>query len=227
MLTGHGSIDTAIESIRPGAFDYVVEAVPARRAGDPASSARSSGRRCSGARTLLERGLTPPDLGSVVRRREPGVPRVARPDRAGRADRLDRAHHRRDRLGQGDGRQADPRAQPAARPPVRRRRVRRAAGEPAAERAVRPRARAPSPAPTAPSPGLFEVAHGGTIFLDEIGEVSQATQVKLLRVLDTSTFRHVGGTTEIRVDVRVLAATNRDLARWSARACSARTSTTG
>jgi DNA-binding NtrC family response regulator len=60
-------------------------------------------------------------------------------------------------------------------------------------------------------PGLFEVAHGGTILLDEIGEVSQATQVKLLRVLDTSTFRHVGGTAEIRVDVRVLAATNRDL----------------
>jgi transcriptional regulator with PAS, ATPase and Fis domain len=61
-------------------------------------------------------------------------------------------------------------------------------------------------------PGLFEVAHGGTIFLDEIGEVSLATQVKLLRVLDTSTFRHVGGTTELRVDVRVLAATNRNLA---------------
>jgi transcriptional regulator with PAS, ATPase and Fis domain len=59
--------------------------------------------------------------------------------------------------------------------------------------------------------GLFEVANGGTIFLDEIGEVSPATQVKLLRVLDTSTFRHVGGTTEIRVDVRILAATNRDL----------------
>jgi transcriptional regulator with PAS, ATPase and Fis domain len=59
--------------------------------------------------------------------------------------------------------------------------------------------------------GLFEVANGGTIFLDEIGEVSPATQVKLLRVLDASTFRHVGGTAEIRVDVRVLAATNRDL----------------
>jgi transcriptional regulator with PAS, ATPase and Fis domain len=61
-------------------------------------------------------------------------------------------------------------------------------------------------------PGLFEVAAGGTIFLDEIGEVSLATQVNLLRVLDTSTFRHVGGTHEIRVDVRVVAATNRDLA---------------
>jgi transcriptional regulator with PAS, ATPase and Fis domain len=60
-------------------------------------------------------------------------------------------------------------------------------------------------------PGLFEVAHGGTIFLDEIGEVSPATQTKLLRVLDASTFRHVGGTAEIHVDVRVLAATNRDL----------------
>jgi transcriptional regulator with PAS, ATPase and Fis domain len=60
-------------------------------------------------------------------------------------------------------------------------------------------------------PGLFEVAHGGTIFLDEIGEISHATQVKLLRVLDTSTFRHVGGTAEIHVDVRLIAATNRDL----------------
>jgi transcriptional regulator with PAS, ATPase and Fis domain len=60
-------------------------------------------------------------------------------------------------------------------------------------------------------PGLFEVAHLGTIFLDEIGEISLATQVKLLRVLDTSTFRHVGGTSELRVDVRVLAATNRDV----------------
>jgi len=60
-------------------------------------------------------------------------------------------------------------------------------------------------------PGLFEVAHGGTIFLDEIGEIRPATQTKLLRVLDTSTFRHVGGTKEIRVDVRILTATNRDI----------------
>ena len=55
------------------------------------------------------------------------------------------------------------------------------------------------------------MAHGGTLFLDEIGEVSLATQVKLLRVLDASTFRHVGGTAEIRVDVRIIVATNRDL----------------
>jgi len=59
--------------------------------------------------------------------------------------------------------------------------------------------------------GLFEVADKGTIFLDEIGETSTAMQVKLLRVLQERTIRRVGGTEEIHVDVRVIAATNRDL----------------
>src|SRR5438128_6305829 len=61
--------------------------------------------------------------------------------------------------------------------------------------------------------GLFEVADGGTIFLDEISEMTLAMQVKLLRVLQERTVRPVGGTSEIAIDVRVITATNRDLDR--------------
>ncbi|HET7322599.1 MAG TPA: sigma-54 dependent transcriptional regulator [Longimicrobiaceae bacterium] len=59
--------------------------------------------------------------------------------------------------------------------------------------------------------GLFELAHSGTIFLDEIGEMPRATQTKLLRVLEEREFRRVGGEEMLRVDVRVIAATNRSL----------------
>ena len=59
--------------------------------------------------------------------------------------------------------------------------------------------------------GKFEIAHRGTLFLDEIGEMAPATQVKLLRVLEEQEFMRVGGDQTIRVDVRVIAATNADL----------------
>ena len=60
-------------------------------------------------------------------------------------------------------------------------------------------------------PGRFEMANGGTLFLDEIGDISPATQVKLLRVLQERRFERLGGTRSIEVDVRVIAATNQDL----------------
>jgi DNA-binding NtrC family response regulator len=63
--------------------------------------------------------------------------------------------------------------------------------------------------------GLFEVADGGTLFLDEIGELDISLQAKLLRALQERQIRRVGGTKEINVDVRVLAATNRDLLKMS------------
>lgn len=59
--------------------------------------------------------------------------------------------------------------------------------------------------------GIFEVADGGTLFLDEIGEIAAATQVKLLRVLQDGEFQRVGGSDTIKVDVRILAATNKNL----------------
>lgn len=59
--------------------------------------------------------------------------------------------------------------------------------------------------------GMFELADGGTIFLDEIGEISTSLQVKLLQVLQTKSFYRVGGNKKITVDVRIIAATNKDL----------------
>jgi two-component system response regulator AtoC len=60
-------------------------------------------------------------------------------------------------------------------------------------------------------PGLVEVANGGTLFLDEVGDISPVIQPKLLRFLETGDFRRVGGTNELRADVRVVSATNKNL----------------
>ena len=60
-------------------------------------------------------------------------------------------------------------------------------------------------------PGLLELAMGGTLFLDEIGEMGASLQTKLLRALETTTFRRVGGTRDLATDVRIIAATNRNL----------------
>ena len=62
-----------------------------------------------------------------------------------------------------------------------------------------------------PKRGLLELAHGGTLFMDEIGDTSPALQSKVLRALEEKTFRPIGGTRDIHVDVRIIAATNQDL----------------
>ena len=75
--------------------------------------------------------------------------------------------------------------------------------------------------------GRFEQADGGTLFLDEIGDMSPSTQAKILRVLQEHEFERLGGTRTLRVDVRLIAATNRDLSGdGRRRASSARTCTT-
>ncbi len=209
MLTGHGSIDTAIESVRMGAFDYVSKPCPLddlevriRRALE-----RQSLRTRA---NLLERGLTPPDLGSqfvgesaafkellaLVHRAAPSDATVLILGETGSGkEMVAKLLHAR------SGRRKRPFVTVECA----------ALQESLLQSELFGHERGAFTGADRTKPGLFEVANGGTLFLDEIGEVSLATQVKLLRVLDAATFRHVGGTAEIKVDVRVIAATNRQM----------------
>ncbi len=210
MLTGHGSIDTAIESIRLGAFDYVVKPCPLGELElrvHRAVERQALRRRAS----LLERGLTPPDPGGSLIGESPPFRELLRlVERVAAADSTVLVTGET-----GSGKEMIAKLLHARSP----RRSRpfvvvecAALQESLLQSELFGHDRGAFTGADRAKPGLFEVAHGGTIFLDEIGEVSLATQVKLLRVLDTSSFRHVGGTSEIKVDVRVIAATNRDLA---------------
>jgi len=209
MLTGHGTIDTAIESIRMGAFDYVTKPCPLDELQiriQRAIERRSLKQRAS----LLERGLTPPDMGDSFVGESPEfrqllhlIERVASSDSTVLI------------VGEtGSGKERIAKLIHARSPRKHRPFVVvdcAALQESLLQSELFGHERGSFTGADRAKPGLFEVANGGTIFLDEIGEISPATQTKLLRVLDTSTFRHVGGTVEVHVDVRVLAATNRDL----------------
>jgi len=209
MLTGHGSIDTAIESIRVGAFDYVTKPCPLDEIQirvERAIERRALRQRAS----LLERALTPADPAASL---------------VGESAEFRRMLHLVDLAGPSNstvliaGETGTGKEQVAKLLHTRSPRRGKpfvvvdcaALQESLLQSELFGHERGAFTGADKAKPGLFEVAHGGTIFLDEIGEISQATQVNLLRVLDTSVFRHVGGTSEIRVDVRVLAATNRDL----------------
>lgn len=209
MLTGHGSIDTAIEAIRIGAFDYVVKPCPLDELDiriQRALERRALRRRAN----LLERGLTPTNLESsfigespefrrllnVIHRVAPSETAVLIMGETGtgkdRVAKLIHAHSLR-----------------SAKPFVI---VECAAlQENLLQSELFGHERGAFTGAERAKPGLFEVADGGTIFLDEIGEISPATQTTLLRVLDSSTFRRLGATKEIHVDVRVITATNRDI----------------
>jgi len=209
VLTGHGSIDTAIESIRMGAFDYVTKPCPLDELDVRIQRAleRQALRKRA---TLLERGLTPPDLGTSFIGESESFRKVL--ELIDRVAPTDSAVLITGETGSG---------KEMAAKLIHARSARRqrpfvvvecaALQESLLQSELFGHERGAFTGADRTKPGLFEVAHGGTIFLDEIGEVSLATQVKLLRVLDTSTFRRVGATSEIRVNVRVLAATNRNL----------------
>jgi DNA-binding NtrC family response regulator len=209
MLTGHGTIDTAIDAIRNGAFDYVTKPCPLDEI--QIRIQRALERRALKQRAnLLERGLTPPDLGDSFVGEHPEFLRTLRLiERVAPSDStvliVGETGSGKERVAKLIHARSPRRQKPFVVVDCA------SLQESLLQSELFGHERGSFTGADRAKPGLFQVANAGTIFLDEIGEISPATQTKLLRVLDTSTFRHVGGTAEVHVDVRVVAATNRDL----------------
>jgi DNA-binding NtrC family response regulator len=209
MLTGHGSIDSAIEAVRMGAYDYLSKPCPLDEVIvriDRALERQSLKTRA----TLVDRALAPPDVSGFFLGDSPEFGEVRQ-----LIERVAPTNSSVLITGEtGSGKEMaakliHARSQRRGKPFV----VVECAAlqESLLQSELFGHVKGAFTGADRAKAGLFEVANGGTIFLDEIGEISPATQVKLLRVLDTSTFRRVGGTDEIHVDARVIAATNRDL----------------
>jgi DNA-binding NtrC family response regulator len=210
VLTGHGTIDTAIQAIRLGAYDYLEKPCPMEKV------ELTIQRTCEhfgllARQKILQDGYSPPDVrpdlvgaSPAFQKLRQNVTRIARSDATtlilgetgvGK-DMVAKLLHR-----EGPRREAAFVVVDCA-----------ALHEELLQSELFGHEKGAFSGATRQKHGLFEVAHGGTLFLDEVGDTSPETQSKLLRVLESGRFRRLGGTREIAVDVRVVSATNRDLA---------------
>ena len=214
VMTAFGEVETAVGAMRAGARDYLTKPVNVDELSVVVEREMAARRLRAEAGLLRARLSEKYSFDNIIGSSAPMQDGV-QDRRPGRVVARERAHHRRDRDGQGADRGGDPRAQPARGGAVREAALRGAGRVAARERAVRPRARLVHGRGRARD-GRFQQADGGTLFLDEIGEISPAVQVKLLRFLQEHEFERVGGNETISVDVRVIAATNRDLQKMVA-----------
>jgi len=208
LISGFGTLETAVEAVREGAFDYISKpfnvnevistgrrALKGRDAGDPAAVLVKQYSEASG---LIGHSHKMIELYKEIALVAPSRSTVLITGASGTGKELvARALHRNSSRAQ------------AAFVAVNC----GAITETLLESELFGHVKGSFTGATADKRGLFEEAGGGTIFLDEIGETSLSVQVKLLRVLQEGEIRRVGSARSLRVDVRVLAATNRDLER--------------
>jgi DNA-binding NtrC family response regulator len=211
LLTGQGSIESAVEAMKLGAFDYLQK--PFALKDLEAVAAKAFNRR-----QLLKENT---QLKALVKRAEPANEMVGKSPAMeeifrliGRAGPSDKAILIQGESGTGKelvARALHVHSARADKPMV----VINCAALPETllESELFGHEKGSFTGAIAAKPGLFEVADGGTLFIDEIGELPGSLQAKLLRVLEDGSMRRIGSLQERRVDVRLLAATNRNLAK--------------
>jgi DNA-binding NtrC family response regulator len=209
VLTGHGTIDTAIKAIRLGARDYLEKPCPIAKL-EMTIQKTCEHERLVKRQRVLEDGYAAPNVAAGIVGASPGflktMESVARIARTGATTLV---------LGEtGVGKEVVATLLHAQSPRSNAAFVVvdcAALHEELLQSEIFGHERGAFTGADRLKHGLFEVASGGTIFLDEVGDISLDVQAKLLRVLETGRFRRLGGTVEIAVDVRIVAATNRDL----------------
>ncbi len=209
LLTGHGTIDTAVAATRRGAFHFLTK--PCSPDEVEVTLMKAMERRALIERTsVLQQGLAPPDLGETFIGRSGQYQEILR-----LIDRVARVDSSVLILGEtGVGKELvakliHSRGGRSRHPFV----VVDCSNlhEELLQSELFGHEKGAYTGAVQLKHGLFEVADKGTVFLDEVGDVSPTLQAKLLRVIETGKFRRLGGTSEMSVDVRVLAATNRRL----------------
>src|SRR5262245_24502036 len=211
LLTGQGSIETAVEAMKLGAYDYLQKPFPLKDLEAIASKAfdrRRLRKENSQLKTLLERSRPPSEMIGQSQAMSEIVRLI---ERAGPSDKAILIQGE-----SGTGKELVARAlhqhsRRADKPMV----VINCAALPETllESELFGHERGAFTGAVSAKPGLFEVADEGTLFIDEIGELPGSLQAKLLRVLEDGSLRRIGSVQERRVNVRLLAATNRHLAK--------------
>ena len=213
VITGNASIESAVDCIRAGAFDYLAKPFDDHRV-------RTTVRRAIERRRLVLRNR---ELEEELRERGPGRDLIGRsPRMRALARTIASLRHNESHVlirgESGTGKELVARAIHAASPRAARRFVPVDCGalpESIIESELFGHAKGAFTGATG-APGLFRVADGGTLLLDEIGELPPAVQVKLLRAIQEKEIRPVGSADSVPVDLRIIAATHRDLERMIA-----------